>query len=161
MEVLEIGYQKLLDLSQYFQKIHSQVKGVNQPLELEEIHAKIDTIIEAVRGYTNYFQNNRFYLPDEIIAEINEINSRVGILGMASMGLLNYENKSLDALIKQTESFSDMIGRPIDIPKDLFRADDPNSKWMWFHTLSGIVDMEFVMLKVEFEKLYKSVAEPK
>jgi hypothetical protein len=159
LEVLETGYQKFRDLSQHFQKIHSQTLNTNQPLDLAEIRAKIDESIEAVREYTTYFQNNRLYLPDELIAELEKINSRVGVLGLASMGLLGYSSRPPDSLIKQTDTLSKMIGRPIDVSMESEEPDEASSKRMWFYMHSGIIDMEFTMLSQEFEKLYKSVAE--
>jgi len=158
IEVLDAGYQELSTLSLTIDEIHSQLLIPNQTLDSKKYREMLDAILKARRKYTRYFHDIRRYLPDEIIPELEKINQKVGRLGLASMHMLTYEGESLDSLIKQSDNISMIIGKPIKIPKEPFRSDDTNSKWILFQKLSRIIDDEFELLKADFNKLYKTVS---
>lgn len=158
LEVLEIGYQKLSALPRMISDFHSQLSKSNQPLDPKKIGEMRSEILNACFEYAKYIDDNRRYIPIEIITELEKSHQKAFNLGFASTILLFGEDKSLDSIINQLDSVFILLDKPIEILKESLKVDDEKSKWMFYLRLVATVSNEFELLKEDFNKLYKSVS---
>ncbi len=174
LEVLEAYHQKLYECSRFCSQLHSRLLRAlreKQTLEDKELLERKHQYFRIFMDFTTYLSNNRLYLPDEILRELEKIKSRAGVLGLISASLIELANDPIEDLVEYINLCSRFIGISTnisiegdDVPKELKeellkKLEEAIPEENRVQMFTSQIDSEFTNLLQQSEQLYKSVAE--
>src|SRR6266508_2411330 len=155
LEILETYRKKLVHYSNVLEKSHSTVNeelSKSEMLSDENCQRMIDEIYGALTEFYIYSQENRLYLPDELVLELIDISYKVESMNSVSVQLLYLPREPTEKYFDEVKRLSKLIHFPIAL-----YYNQPEDEWA--DILIGHTQEEVEKQIEKLEKLYKSVAE--
>jgi len=155
LEILETYRKKLVHYSNVLEKSHSTVNEALSKSEMlsdENCQRMIDEIYGALTEFYIYSQENRLYLPDELVLELRDISYKVESMNSVSVQLLYLPREPTEKYFDEVKRLSKLIHFPIAL-----YYNQPEDEWA--DILIGHTQEEVEKQIEKLEKLYKSVAE--